>query len=434
MSSSVIEAITGHCNLEGTPHPFMPKLQSLKFAWDGQDGYSASLATILGGSQLLHLTFAVQEEELGVHPIIFGCIMRAFGMRSPQLGTVVLTFLSDPPNLVMENILLLLNPLQNLRTFECRSPLSTDTVQFLARLPYLTTLDVRLSRNLKDTTLTPDPTPDFFPNLQNVHIRAKEVRRGILLLDNIQSRALKKVNLTTSARALTLSDLKRYFRSLGSRKTVQKVIVQKFSGSTGRTFPEDPSTIRADTFAPLLRLRNITILAVSTGFAVDLDDGFIKNIADAWPSLHRISILSERPLPSKPKISLDGIFVIFQKCTSIYTIALTLDPSVPPSKASQEYLFSIRSKQSELGMGLHQISVRNSSLVEDQQSVAVFLHDMFPGCHLAVEDRKTDESEERRRIQSWEEVKVALRRLRQERKARMDLVRAMGEFVSWSPI
>ncbi len=402
--------------------PFLPKLQSLRWIWDGQDRMLAALAPLLSGPRLLRLTLSVQQDQtvlMKIHPTTFGAIMRNFGNNATSLQHVVQSFKVDPPTQITDAVVQLLYKLTNLKSFECRSPLPNDTVTFLSRLPHLSDLDIRLSRNLREPTLTSDLNKNFFPSLQAVHMRAKEVRRSILFLENIQSQFLKKVNMTTSARTLLLSELQDYFKALGSKGSVEKIIVQKFSGASGRTYPENFSIITFDIFAPLLRLRNVTILAVSSGFAVDLDDRAILRFATAWPNLYRLSILSEQPLLFKPRMSLEGIFAVFQKCAGIYTIALTFDPSLP-SQSTMQQLASLRLSRPELGINFHQMTVRNCGLVGDSESMAVaeFLHSMFPGCHLAVDDLKSHPSEVRR-IQSWEGVRKEVRRLRQGYKAKL---------------
>ena len=415
-------------SLQGHHSPILPKLQSLQWTWrDDQDKFTTQIGTILSGPNLLRLTFAAQRAETDTHPTqSFECTVLSLASVAPNLQQVVLSFSSDPSTTITDAVSRFLNRLPNLRLFECRSPLPSETLLSLARCPYLHDLDIRLSRNLKDYALTSSPASNFFPNIQNVHIWAKEVRRAILFLDNLQSQFVKRVNITTSARTLLLSEVGNYFKCLASRGSLEKIIFQKFSGSSGQSSPRDTSVMRFGTFAPLLKLRNITILAVSSGFAIDLDDECIKRFSEAWPKLYRLSILSERPLPTSPKITLESFLILLQNCPNIYTIGLTLG-SCTPTSTNWDLLAALQLSKPDLGINVHQITVRNCSRVEDWEVVGDFIHSMFPTCHVSVDDTKMDDYEEMQRISSWEEVKRHVRRGRQDRRARLETVRTSGE-------
>lgn len=395
--------------------PFLPRLLSLSLSWDGQDQVTANLASVLSGPALRRLEISVcTSYHAGIEEQYFKDLVRGFTKASPSLHHIQLAFDRDPTNSVTDHIPHLVRYMSDLRTFKCRLAPGLAIV-YLARLPQLIELSIPLPRSLKDGTILTKYTSTPFPKLQYLHCRSAEISRIMTFLPYVQSTALSKVTLTADARKSTLAELADYLELLSTRESIKDIVVQKLARPSEYQTPADASVLKFSTISPLLQLRNVTTLAISAGFAVDLYDDCIRVMAERWPNLSRLSILSERPLRRRSKISMDALLILLQNCHSLDSLGLTFDPS-PFSDETRETVAALRLSKPDIGCSLFKLSVLNCDFVYDTAAVASSLHAMFPEFHLAVEDPETQDPEEARRIESWKEVRKLVRQLRRERR------------------
>lgn len=395
--------------------PLLPKLRSLAFSWDGQDQSTALLASALASPLLHNLEININVGYANIDVPSFKGLMKEFSRGSPNLHQILLTFDNEPPSPVTDAIPHLLRHMSELRSFKCRLSPGLAIVM-LAGLSQLTELSIPLPRSLKDGSILYKYTSKPFQKLQYLHCRSGEIQRSITFLGHIQSTSLSKVTLTTDARKSTLSELADYFRVLSSRESIKEIVVQKLARPTEAQTPADTSILTYLTIAPLLQLRGVTTLAISAGFAVDLNGGSIKLIAETWPQLYRLSILSERPTGRRSGIPMDSLIIFIQNCPALDSLGLTFDPTLP-SDETRATLDTLRLSKPDLGCSLFKISVLNCTQPNDPSAVGKFIHDVFPECHLAVEDDVDASSEVDPRVQSWQEVRRHVRQLRRDRRA-----------------
>lgn len=173
--------------------PFLPRLLTLSFSWDGQDQVTAHLASVLSGPALRRLEISVcTSYHAGIEAQYFKDLVREFAKASPSLHHIQISFDRDPPSTVTDHIPHLVRYMSDLRTFKCRLAPGLAIV-YLAHSPQLVELSIPLPRSLKDGSILTKYTSAPFPKLQYLHCRSGEIGRIMTFLPYVHSTTLSKI-------------------------------------------------------------------------------------------------------------------------------------------------------------------------------------------------------------------------------------------------
>lgn len=123
-----------------------------------------------------------------------------------------------------------------------------------------------------------------------------------------------------------------YLAITGTRRHLEPELALRLSLS-------DLYTLKCEDFRPLLSLHHLTELFIEpTSISLKLDDAMLEAMAQAWPRIRILVIVSHLPMHTAPGVTLGGLlFPLSVHCRTLDMMHIAVD-AVPPPKQTQDKL------------------------------------------------------------------------------------------------
>ncbi|KAK7001358.1 hypothetical protein R3P38DRAFT_3048711 [Favolaschia claudopus] len=306
-------------------HPLLPNLRHL--TWLPPD-HVYSHIRMLVGQKLQSITFDVERSRsVGLYLLPYLNVFHP-DLSSVEIGPMDLVQSLELKESVYSTIRSM-NRLQELKIPDLDIP----TTLHLAQLPHLRRLNVGTFHQLFD-----DLQPELaamgpaFSALRQFIVYSESPPSVIGFLDVVSPDALSEITVNFGSassmeseqwRILNTSIARRSFRTLKCVELRERFVFEQ-------DMNDNPAAmISKDSFYPLLICRNLTDVALQTGYGIDIDNDFINKIAEAWPQLETLS-LSPKFQASVyiPQVTLAGLIPLAQNCRCLTSLTLVLNATV----------------------------------------------------------------------------------------------------------
>ncbi|KAJ6594641.1 hypothetical protein B0H19DRAFT_1096298 [Mycena capillaripes] len=273
--------------------------------------------------------------------------------------------------------------------------LDLPTTLHLARLPSLSCL--HLQRFPSDSVASDfrAAVASTGPVFVELTTYSESIWPLIGFFDAIDQESLDTINLGVES-SITTEEWQTLTTSLArkSPKTIRKLSLKE-------KFPFDHEIpdmlermVSTNSTQPLPSCASLPEITVRTGHGIDLNDAFLKQMAQAWPQLQKLDLSPGcQSVQYVPQVTLSGLIPLAQHCPHMASLALVIDPTTtaPHSKNKPGGGISNRA--------LVELEVVESPL-SSPAAVASFLSAIFPNLQR-VSDR--DEKRRNAEMPDWEE-------------------------------
>ncbi|KAH7921197.1 hypothetical protein BV22DRAFT_1198366 [Leucogyrophana mollusca] len=255
---------------------------------------------------------------------------------------------------------------QTLKRFDCFSTISDETLLQLACLPALESLSFTPSNTTSFGHLK--GLPQAFPALRELTVVAHVFVPFMAFLESVDL-ALITLNIRGTAAFGNTGIPDNLFAMLPSqcrRDTLSSIHISDEWQPRMDLLTYDPEYLR-----PLSAFKNLTSLVIRTTRSLLLNDDNLKELALAWPRLENLQLVSSHSWRVQPSITLPGLLPLLEHCPRLASLAILVDTTTTPAKASQLPGKGIRNTL------LTEINV-DRSRISSPVFVAAFLSDILP--------------------------------------------------------
>ncbi|KAJ7794876.1 hypothetical protein B0H14DRAFT_3556183 [Mycena olivaceomarginata] len=360
----------------------------------------AALSIVLPASPLFpnlrHLTWQVPDDVFPYFRMLAGSKLRSIILdlwgsqvvRStlfpyltafyPNLTRVAIEFGTVDAPIVKEAAYSALRSLNRLERVKINC-LDGPTLLHLTGLPNLDRLHIHYFPDLHL-----DFRPPVFTALRQFIAYCESMKLITNFFNALESDTLDKIELTVESTAV--AEEWPVLTSLLARKS--KTLTKLYPPQRFSYDHEIPDVLElmlpADSFQPLLSCVNLTEVHIVIGHGIDIDNAFLKQMAQAWPQLRTLDLSPGcQSARYEPRDTLAGLIPLAQHCSHLETLALVLDAtSIDPYTKEKP------------GAGVRNLTLLELDVVESPvdspAAVASFLSAIFPNLRR-VSSRKDGE-------------------------------------------
>ncbi|KAH9846394.1 hypothetical protein C2E23DRAFT_890904 [Lenzites betulinus] len=363
--------------------PLLPKLLSLSWHEIRPQYFSFIHLFLAPTIQAMHITVA--ELEAPILMAFFANARRVcknvetFHICSETVHDVMPTF----DGFVGDALAEYLRSLQKLKEFCAEICLSARCVETLAALPRLATVEMFLHDAVVKAVAAypihaPRGTRGWFAALEMIALNVDHLDHHTKkLLGRFQGDVLREL-LIQSVRQPTTAELAAHLEVVRRAPYADalETLQLEFEQPHDETHTPPVALDVGAALKPLYALPQIDTLIIRS-FALAVDGRALRTIAEAWPRLEALSLISYAPHPPAAGncAGLADLVPLALRCERLLVLELHLEAFVVPDRAARERLMPAATGPSRCP--LRCLTVFNAPLVDPRAAVA-FLERLFP--------------------------------------------------------
>lgn len=256
---------------------------------------------------------------------------------------------------------------ESLRCFESGRDVFLSA-QTLAHLVSISSLR-RLRLDIKDqgeamAELCRHQGSQAFKNMEVLELRLSDIRSFMAFLDAIPLAPICKLGIVTHQKDDAVT-IQRFFSLLRSRDFSSRLTSLKFL-HLKKTRHRLADRMIPDVFRPLLSLRALKQLHVTTFHGYQLDDATLRDMSEAWPLLEVLE-LGYEGWRGQSRCTWMGLISLLNQCRNLQAVTIAICkcslPNIPPGFVQHK--------------SLEEIDFLDSPMAEDPYEVAILLSQLF---------------------------------------------------------